>query len=159
MKEHSLFLKAGFTPVNADYANRAEMFKREFEMLLSQAVALGNGVISRKVLNSGEIVTDFTEMAEIQTEGFTGIRINKEITARELQLRAGSASWQEINARFRQVQRLNSTALRLLEGLIEFKEDILNRVLNCEMFTMNYPLLIEHIIRVREANHYIRLLQ
>lgn len=50
LKEHSLFLKAGFTPVNTDYANRAEMFKREFEMLLSQAVALGNGLSAERFL-------------------------------------------------------------------------------------------------------------
>lgn len=160
MKEHSLFLRAGFTPVNADFASKAEYYKREFENLLGQAVALGNGVISRQVLNSGEIVTDFTEMAEMQTESFTGIRINKEITARELQMSARNSSWQDVSGRFRQVQRLNNMALSLLDGLIEFKENILNKVLNCEMFTMNYPLLIEHIIREAKLyRDYVQMLE
>lgn len=35
-------------------------------------------------------------------------------------------------------------------------EKVLRQVLRCNMFIMNYPLLIEHILR--EANHYIRLL-
>ena len=34
MKEHALFLKAGFTPVNKDFINKAEFYKREFESLL-----------------------------------------------------------------------------------------------------------------------------
>lgn len=160
MKEHSLFLRAGFTPVNADYASKAEFYKREFENLLSQAVMLGNGVISRKVLNSGEIVTNFTEMAEIQTESFTGIRINKEITARELQMSPDGRSIQFTSDKWRQVQRLNNVALRLLDGLIEFKEDILRRVLDCEMFTMNYPLLIEHITREAKLyRDYVQMLE
>ena len=52
----------------------------------------------------------------------------------------------------RQVRQLNETALRLLDGLIGFKETTLKRVLACRMFTMNYPLLLEHIIR--EAKLY-----
>ena len=40
----------------------------------------------------------------------------------------------------------------MLDGLIEFKERVLNGMLRCRMFTMNYPLLIEHIIR--EAKLY-----
>lgn len=160
MKEHALFLRAGFTPVNADFASKAEQYKREFENLLAQAVALGNGIISRQVLNSGEIVTEFTKNAEMQTESFTGIRINKEITARELQMTARNSSWQDVSGRFRQVQRLNNMALSLLDGLIEFKENILNKVLNCEMFTMNYPLLIEHIIREAKLyRDYIQMLE
>ena len=51
-----------------------------------------------------------------------------------------------------QVSQLNRTALRLLDGLIGFKETTLKRVLACRMFTMNYPLLLEHIIR--EAKLY-----
>ena len=30
MKEHALFLKAGFAPPNADFAKKAEFCKREF---------------------------------------------------------------------------------------------------------------------------------
>ena len=44
MKEHSLFLKAGFTPVNANFSKRAEFYKREFENLLNRAVALRRGL-------------------------------------------------------------------------------------------------------------------
>lgn len=90
MKEHALFLAAGFTPVNTAFAKAAMHYKAEFEALLSRTVALSNEVVGCDVLNSGEIVTPFTAAAEQQTECFTGIPINKGITAREKLLRPPS---------------------------------------------------------------------
>ncbi|MBQ8509024.1 MAG: DUF2935 domain-containing protein [Clostridia bacterium] len=151
MKEHALFLRAGFTPANAPFSAKAEFYKQEFEKLLSQAITLGNCIVSREVLNSGEIVTEFTALAERQTEAFTGIRINREITERELRL--GNNCPGRMNPALQsQVRALNQRALVLLNGLISFKELILQNVLSCKMFTLNYPLLIEHIIR--EAKLY-----
>lgn len=151
MKEHSLFLKAGFTPANGTFAQEAEFFKQEFEKLLLRTVNLSNGVIGCKVLDSGEIVTEFTACAEQQTQCFTGICINEEITARETRLRCRENVC--ISSELcRQVKHLNQTSLQLLDGLIKFKEKIINNVLCCNMFTMNYPLLLEHILR--EAKLY-----
>lgn len=152
MKEHSLFLRAGFTPANEVFSKQAEFYKREFEKLLSQAVSLSGGLVSCEVLDSGELVTEFTALAEKQTERFTGIAINQEITGRELRLIHGDVPVGGTRERCCQVQRLNQFALRLLDGLIALKERILENVLCCKMFTMNYPLLLEHIIR--EAKLY-----
>ena len=157
MKEHALFLRAGFTPANAAFSKQAEKYKNEFEKLLCEAVSLSNGVVSAAVLNSGEVVTEFTALAEKQTECFTGIAIDREITGRQLRLcgdrdHSGSDHSQKVCA----VQRLNERAIRLLDGLICFKESILKNVLSCQMFTMNYPLLLEHIIR--EAKLYRKYL-
>lgn len=155
MKEHSLFLKAGFTPVNLNFSAKAEFYKNEFEKLLSRAVTLSNGKVNGKVLNSSEMVTEFTLTAERQTEKLTGIPINSNITKRELNL--SSCNCYDIANRFGQVMALNRTALRLLNGLIALKEEILDKVLGCQMFTMNYPLLIEHILR--EAKLYLKYVQ
>lgn len=57
MKERALFLRAGFTPANSAFSKKAEFYKNEFEKLLSEAVALSNGIVSSDVLNSGEVVT------------------------------------------------------------------------------------------------------
>ena len=152
MKEHSFFLKAGFTPANANFAKKAEFYMKEFEKLLCQAVTLGNGIVSNEVLCSGEIVTEFTALAEKQTEHFTGIPINKEITTKELHLNSGDCQCNISQEKCSQVQHLNQMVLKLLDGLISFKENILKNVLQCQMFTLNYPLLIEHIIR--EAKLY-----
>lgn len=152
MKEHSLFLEAGFTPANPPFPKRADFFKKEFEKLLCRAIELGDGIISREVLCSGEIVTDFTLLAEKQTECFTGIAINKMLTEKELRMTDGFCRFDSVSDKRCQVQRLNKTALELLNGLIGFKENILKKVLCCDMFTANYPLLLEHIIR--EAKLY-----
>lgn len=156
MKEHALFLKAGFTPVNSGFADEAECFKKEFEKLLSCAVRLGDGIISCRTLESGEIVTEFTTLGELQTEHFTGIAIDEGITARELKLRCGENGHisRELCSK---VCELNEKSLHLLDGLIAFKEKILDNVLHCCMFTTNYPLLIEHI--TNEAKRYYSYIQ
>ncbi|MGM9614094.1 MAG: DUF2935 domain-containing protein [Oscillospiraceae bacterium] len=151
MKEHALFLEAGFTPANKDLSAEADAFKREFEALLRRAVSLSGGVVSRQVLTSGEILTEFTAIAERQTQHYTGIPIDREITRKEARLTGGDPV-RITPALCRQVRQLNRTALRLLDGLIGFKEKVLNGMLCCCIFTMNYPLLIEHILR--EAKLY-----
>lgn len=152
MKEHALFLRAGFTPADPSFSGRAEYYKKEFESLLLNAVMLGNGIVSRDVLRSGELVTEYTLLAEKQTEAFTGISINEDITEKELRLSAVEHR-KNVGAETRQrIKQLNQRAMRLLNGLISFKEKILENVLSCKMFTGNYPLLIEHIIR--EAKLY-----
>ena len=153
MKEHSLFLKAGFTPVNSQFSVKAEFYKNEFENLLNQAVLLSDGVISESVINSGEVVTEFTAIAEKQTEMLTGIGINRDITIMEQRLTSGNSK--NLSGIYRQVR-----ALTLLNGLILLKESILRNVLSCKMFTMNYPLLIEHILREAKLyREYVQMLE
>ena len=160
MKEHSLFLRAGFTPADPSFSARAEEYKKDFENLLCAAVMLSDGVIGRDVLRSGELVTEFTALAEKQTEALTDISINREITAKELRLRHGCCG-NNIDAETRhRVKQLNQKALKLVDGLISFKEGVLKNVLRCEMFTMNYPLLLEHIIREAKLyREYIAVLE
>ena len=160
MKEHALFLIAGFTPVNGAFVNQAEFYKNEFEKLLFRAVMLSNGIVRPEVLDSGEVVTEFTAMAEQQTEQFTGIGINKEITSRELALNGGWRKYVDGIRMYRQVRQLNQIALNLLDGLNFYKENILKNVSSCEMFTMNNPLLIEHILREAKLyREYIQILE
>lgn len=152
MKEHSFFLEAGFTPAGKDFSEKAEYFKNEFDKLLCEAVKLGSGGINQQVLCSQELVTQFTALAEKQTECLTGISVNKEITGKELHLKSGCGKCADNPERHSSVRQLNQTALKLLDGIIAFKETILQKVLCGEIFTVNYPLLIEHIIR--EAKLY-----
>lgn len=115
---------------------------------------VSNGIIRSNVLNSGEIVTDFTLETEKQTQNFTGISINTNITKRELELFSGRNPKVRSNL-VRFVSQLNADAQRLLRGLIDFKQRLLDDVLSCNIFTFNYPLLIEHILR--EAKLYLSL--
>ena len=54
------------------------------------------------------------------------------------------------------VFQLNSRAIVLTTALINFKTKILSNVLACRLFTVNYPLLLDHILR--EAKFYLRML-
>ena len=154
MKEHSFFLEAGFTPKDSNLAKEAEFYKNEFEKQLLYAVSASNGIIRPNVLNSGEIITDFTLGTEIKSQNLTGIDLNQDITKKESQLYSESNPKISSN-RVNYVSQLNANAQRLLKGLINFKQKILNGVLSCNLFTVNYPLLIEHIIR--EAKLYLSL--
>lgn len=157
MKEHALFLRAGFTTADASFSEKAEVYLKEFEKFLSDVVNLSNGMVGREVLNSGEVITEFTALAERQTEHFTGISIDKEITRRTQNLKCQERQCGCSPQLTGSIRRLNRTALKLLDGLINFKETILKCVLQCEMFTLNYPLLIEHILR--EAKLYRRYVE
>lgn len=153
MKEHAFFLKVGFLPPNAGFAGESERLFRQFEALLGRAIALSDRVVRRCVLESGEIVTEFTDFAECKTQQFTGTRISRELTAAAHRLQSGCDSDFHIPVSLlRQVRQLNRDALMLLDRLIRLKERILQDVKCCRMFTANYPLLIEHILR--EARLY-----
>lgn len=160
MKEHALFLRAGFTPAAPECSEKAEFFLKEFEALLSAVVELSDGIVSRDVLCSGEAVTEFTAPAEQQTECLTGIAIDQRITAKTLRLSSGGTPRHWSNSLGTKVRQLNRRALRLLDGLIAFKESILCSVLQGDLFTANYPLLIEHIIREAKLyRRYVELLE
>ena len=151
MKEHSLFLQAGFLPKDDEFAKRANEFMKFFENLLLEVVNISDGLVSPTVLSSGEIVTEYTLSSEKHTEKLSGIPINTKITMLEEKLK--SARTIQINRSIvMRVRRINREAIRLLNGLIDLKEEILRRVLCCELFTANYPLLIKHILR--EAKLY-----
>ena len=59
MKEHSLFLEAGFTPKNSKLAKEANGYKEQFEKILLDAVKLSGGRIRESVIESGEIFTEY----------------------------------------------------------------------------------------------------
>lgn len=151
MKEHSLFLQAGFVGKDKEWIQRANFFRAEFENLLRQAVQISNGMISRNVLDSEELFTTFTIPAEKGTSRLGGIPIDSSITEAERRLQYGRGMCSDRD-RIRQVHQLNEWAMRLVNGLIEFKENLLREVRECQIFTANYPLLIEHILR--EAKLY-----
>lgn len=155
MKEHSFFLLAGFPEKEVNYRNKAEWFREQFEHALRMTVELANGMVGSNVLESGEIVTEFTESAERQTERLTGIPIDSEITRAEMNLKA-IGNQMPSREMMQQVRKLNQRIRWLVSELIMFKERILREVDSCNLYTTNYPLLIEHILR--EAKLYRQLL-
>lgn len=151
MREHALFLLAAFPAGETGYRSKADWFRNQFEKALERTVWLADGMVGEDVLCSGEVFTRFTEMAEQQTRRLTKIPIDVRITQAEKKLRKGHGTCPD-RRMVQQVRRLNQNVLHLLNGLIAFKEKILQEVTSCNLYTANYPLLIEHILR--EAKLY-----
>lgn len=156
MKEHSFFLEVGFTPRDTNFIQQADAFRMAFDQLLEEVVSLSNGIASSEVLQSGEVITPYTLSAEMASSYFTGVQIPTELTQTEAGLAAGNRMAVNLMLEQRTVM-INQSAINLLVGLIQFKTTILSNVLACEMFTVNYPLLIDHILR--EANLYLQTVQ
>ncbi len=156
MKEHSFFLEVAFTPRDSSYIQKADEFRMEFDRLLSEVVSLSNGVVSKSVLQSGEVITPYTQNAEMASSFFTGVKIPTELTQMEANLMGDGMA--DVNPMMEErVFLLNQRAINLISELIQFKANILSNVLSCKMFTVNYPLLIDHIMR--EARLYLAMIQ
>lgn len=156
MKEHLIFIQAGFTPKATGLIQQSIRLGNEANRLLTETVAIANGLVSLGVLASGEVVTPFTANAEKATQFFTGIAINENITRSELSL-TSSIHIMNLPMQVQRVTALNQRIMILVTAIIQFKQRILSDVLSCRLFTMNYPLLIDHILR--EARLYLRMLQ
>lgn len=151
MKEHALFLQAGFVCVDTSWIERADWFRRQFESLLRDTVQMSNRRVNRDILSSGELVTEFTIPAERFTQQLSGVMIDSSISREEQNLFPGIRVRADREL-VRAVNELNRRARNLLDGFISFKESILGEVKKGNLFTANYPLLIEHILR--EAKLY-----
>lgn len=154
MKEHSFFIEAAFTEKNNDLKKVARDFQNVFSDILKKIIALADENVGINLLSSNEIVTKNTLDAEQKTSNLSGVFIDTDITKKELILKSGSAniSNQMVNA----ISNINKRTLPVIENLIDFKNEILNNVLSCKMYTTNYPLLISHIMN--EAKMYHTLL-
>ncbi|HHY81879.1 MAG TPA: DUF2935 domain-containing protein [Clostridiales bacterium] len=155
MKEHSFFLEIGFTQRDAGFIQTADSLRREFDSFLAEVVSLSSGVVSNDVLQSGEVVTQYTANAEMATSFLTGIRIPVQLTQEEMRLTGGT--FHCTPALEQRIYMLNDRAIKLVNAIIQFKTAVLSEVLACKMFTVNYPLLIEHILR--EARLYLSMIQ
>lgn len=155
MKEHSFFLQAGFTSKDHHLTERADAFRKAFDGMMHDVVSLSNGVVNQDVLNSGEVITPYTLQAEQATIFFTGVPLQTSITQAEANLSGGGLVHNPVIEQ--RVHALNDDAIKLVTGLIQFKTHVLSEVLSCKLFTVNYPLLIDHILR--EAKLYLATLQ
>ena len=155
LKEHAFFMEAGFSTKDQSLAQQADTLKCEFTTLLSETIMLADGVISPEVLSSGELVTKFTFDAERATEFYSGIQLDTELTRMEISLDK-NLNPVISSLLIDQVSALNQKAITATTVLADYKSKILQDILSCKIFTFNYPLLIDHILR--EANFYLKIL-
>ena len=145
MKEHAFFLENSFMAKDKVFSDEAAYHKKKFEKLLSDTIALSNGMLPQYLLESGCILTKYTMQAEKRTESLTGIPINSAITFAEREL-IPSSHPNITPGIIYQVKRCNQYAIRILNGMIQFKERILKQVLSCQMAISIYPTWLTHTI-------------
>lgn len=155
MKEHSLFLELAFTPKDRNLGAQAASLRAGFERLLYDTLELAGGNVSRQALSSRQITTQYTAEAERITSFYTGLPIDSALTQRESALQPAGSRGTD-GATVNAVESLDRRAYQLTEALTGLKEKILSGVLSCKMFTGNYPLLIDHILR--EARFFMNML-
>ena len=151
MKEHLLFLEAGFAGKNTRLIKEAENYKVSFEKFLLEVVKFANGIVRESIIDSGEIFTEYTLEAEKKTKYYTGLEINCKITLMESHLQCKNKKIADVKTSDC-VKNLNCRAIKMLDKLICFKEKVLEEVIICKLFTSNYPMMLEHIIE--EAKKY-----
>ncbi len=155
MKEHAYFMEAAFGSKEKSLAQQSDTLKCELTKLLAETIMLADGVISPEVLSSGELVTKFTFEAERATEFYSGIQLDTELTSMELCL--DKKLTPAISSLLvEQVSALNQKAITTTTILADYKSKLLQDILSCNIFTFNYPLLIDHILR--EARFYLKIL-
>lgn len=155
LKEHAFFLEVAFSPKDQSLAQQADTLKCEFTTLLTETIILADGVISPEVLSSGELVTKFTFEAERATEFYSGIQLDTKLTRMELSLDKNPNPLIS-SLLVDQVSALNQKAITTTTVLADYKSKLLHDILSCKVFTFNYPLLIDHILR--EARFYLKIL-
>jgi hypothetical protein len=155
MKEHSLFLAIAFSPNQKEMVDKAKMFNQRFNQLLSSAIELGRGIVPF----TDDFVTKYTVASEKATTFLTGVPIDTDLTESELYLSEQSLTRINDEDLLDRVRNLNNQAFKLTMELIDFKTMIIDQVLSCKLYTVNYPLLIEHIRReaILYANNLARL--
>lgn len=156
MKEHSFFLEIGFTPRDGKYTETADEFRMAFDEILEEVISLSDHVVGPEFLESGEVITPYTLKAEEASVFYTGVPIDTKLTKMEADL-SGGTSYRIDNLLVRKVNALNNKVMDILDDFIRFKKGILQNVNSCRMFTVNYPLLIDHILR--EAKLYYLSIQ
>lgn len=124
MKEHSFFLESAFPQKNFNLIQQADNFKNQFACLLTEAVRISDGTVSPEFLKSGEVVTNLTLEAERLTEFYTGQQLFTDITRMELSMGGGGDP--PLATLVDMVNRLNEQAIDSVQGLINFKTNLLN---------------------------------
>ena len=145
MMEHMLFLEARLMPASSELSKTAQWYRKQFEDILYNAVVLGDGVISKEAVASGEMVTAHTLASEQHTEYFTNIGTNQDITM--MQEKLSGAENPEITSKLiLQVRQLNAATNPLIDGIIELSHEVFVELQACRVFIAEYPLFVRNML-------------
>ncbi len=151
LKEHALFMHVSFPAKNDELIKEAQDFNYIFNNLLAKAIQMTDGVM----YVDNDAVTPYTLEAEKATSFVTGVPIDTNLTSSEYKL-FNQNRYMTSNSLIENVSTLNNEALQAAQSIAQYKTKVINGVLSCQLYTTNYPLLLDHIRR--EALFFIDLL-
>lgn len=155
VKEHNVIAGASLPPKYAPILMQIIVVNKKLDALLSKTINLSQGKISKEAMNSSTFITPFTLSAEKTTSYLTGVPINTALTAKEINL-GYRDYYRELFNITTSVSMLNKAILSLVNFVIKFQADLLNKILSCKAFSYTYPSNIDHVIREERA--YINML-
>ena len=157
MMEHLFLIEANLTPVEEENIKEARELKEAFAKILEQTI--NNALaVSEETLESGEIVTPYTQRAEDVTSKLTGVAAVPEITKRELDLvsRPNLSNAQKEKLEKVMVD-INAETLKVLNATINFKTKLIKLSSECKIFISMYHEMLEHLRH--EAFYYREILE
>ena len=161
VKEHLIFLEAGFMCKDGNWIQEADALKCQFEEILHEANCLADGKVSLEVMRMGELFTNKTLKAEQKTQELTCIPINSQLTLETMSLHpymgasVGMAPWEQ--GIVEQVYALNERAYACACAVYAFTERAMQEILKCCMASHNFPSLYEH--QLKETEMYMKQIQ
>lgn len=156
MKEHAVFIESSLPAPQKQFAVRVAQFRQQYDRLLLETIRMADGVLPKEMLESGQFYTAFTETAEQAVQKFTGIEINRSLTAAEYGI-APSVRGAASPARLE--QKVTALGRRILSETVafsRFQSDLIGRRSSCELFLSLYPAEQTHLLL--ESTRYEELL-
>lgn len=155
MKEHAFFLESAMPASERKAAAEAERYKQQFEALLAACIRLADGSVSGRALQSGQYYTRYTSEAERIAQQFTGIALNRSLTAMTTDIRpVGPGAMPAASEQA--VEQLNRRVLALLEGFLTYKNEVYLAQASCRMTTHLYTVILQHVLH--EGQEYKKAL-
>lgn len=149
-------METSLQPVEPCLISEANMLKLGFEQLLDETVYYANGIISRNVIESNEIVTPYTLRAEQVSSMLTGASLDTRITEAEYELVAAENFY--YNPGLESIMyNINRRSYYLLKDVIAYKKKVLALASGCKIFISLFQDVINHI--TREAEYYLEILK
>jgi len=155
VKEHNVIAGASLPPKYSPILMQIIVVNKKLDALLSKTISLSQGKVSKEAMNSSTFITPFTLSAEKTTSYLTGVPINTSLTAKEINL-GYRDYYRELFNITTSVSMLNKAILSLVNFVIKFQTNLLNKILSCKAFSYTYPSNIDHVIREERA--YINML-
>lgn len=146
IKEFCVNIELSFSSNNKNYKEVSNNFKTSCEKLGAKAIELADNRLPTKVFKSGYFVTNYTLDTELLTEKLFGIKLNADLTIKEMNLNTTNNTVSFTSEELKDISNLNDKAITLANNFIDFCTDILSGLKNNDLFSYSYPLFYNYMI-------------